>query len=281
MSDLIEVHLSADRLIVFAPRTMAIGDQILLVFRGELLSTTLAENGIRNFVLDLSACRYLDSAGCGALVTGYTAALKNGVWYTLNGATGGVYNFLVVTKLAQVLTLTDVDYSGLPRERLSPAELFTRVSGLSPAPEAVARPLTRPLKIFLCHASEDKRPVRDLYERLRAGGFAPWLDEVDILPGQEWEREIPRAVRDSDVVIVCLSQAAVSKSGYINKELGFALNVADEQPEGAIYIIPLRLEMCDVPARLSRWQWVDLFEDYGYNRLVLTLRLCSFKLPAP
>lgn len=33
------------------------------------------------------------------------------------------------------------------------------------------------LRIFLCHAHEDKEAVRHLYQRLKAEGFAPWLDE--------------------------------------------------------------------------------------------------------
>ncbi|GAB4504766.1 MAG: hypothetical protein Fur0043_17600 [Anaerolineales bacterium] len=41
------------------------------------------------------------------------------------------------------------------------------------------------LKVFLCHASEDKPLVRELYERLRADGFAPWLDSEALLPGKE------------------------------------------------------------------------------------------------
>jgi len=45
-------------------------------------------------------------------------------------------------------------------------------------------------RIFLCHASEDKARVREVYQHLKALGFAPWLDEVDILPGQDWEYEI-------------------------------------------------------------------------------------------
>jgi rod shape-determining protein MreB len=48
--------------------------------------------------------------------------------------------------------------------------------------------------------------------------------------------------------------------------------VADEQPEGAIFIIPVRLEECEVPDRLRRWHWVDLFDEKGYERLVSSLR---------
>jgi TIR domain len=47
--------------------------------------------------------------------------------------------------------------------------------------------LSRPKRMpFLCHASDDKAHVREVYHRLRTGeGFEPWLDEEDLLPGQE------------------------------------------------------------------------------------------------
>jgi len=36
----------------------------------------------------------------------------------------------------------------------------------------------RLLKVFLCHASQDKPIVRELYKRLSAKGWIdPWLDE--------------------------------------------------------------------------------------------------------
>jgi formylglycine-generating enzyme required for sulfatase activity len=132
--------------------------------------------------------------------------------------------------------------------------------------------VTHRLKIFLCHASGDKPAVRDLYHRLRAESFAPWLDEENLLPGQDWQLEIPQTVRSSDAVIVCLSTRAVTKRGYVQKEIRYSLDVADEQPEGAIFLIPLRLEECDVPQRLRRWHWVDFFDDKGYQRLLGALR---------
>ena len=39
-------------------------------------------------------------------------------------------------------------------------------------------------RIFLAHAREDKPQVRDLYDRLKERGFDPWLDEIDLIPGQ-------------------------------------------------------------------------------------------------
>jgi hypothetical protein len=36
-------------------------------------------------------------------------------------------------------------------------------------------------RIFLCHASEDKAQVREVYHRLRAiDGLEPWLDEEGV-----------------------------------------------------------------------------------------------------
>jgi hypothetical protein len=96
----------------------------------------------------------------------------------------------------------------------------------------------RKLKIFLCHSSGDKETVRQLCKQLRGDGFDPWLDEEQLLPGQDWNFEISNAVRNSDTVVVCLSSQSVGKAGYVQKEIKFALDVADQQPEGAIFVIP-------------------------------------------
>jgi hypothetical protein len=125
---------------------------------------------------------------------------------------------------------------------------------------------TRLLRVFLCHASDDKGAVRSLHERLSQDGFAPWLDEEDLLPGQKWRDEIPKAVGRSDVVVVCLSRHT-GKEGYLQREIKVALEVADEKPEGVIFIIPLKLEECQVPNRLREWQWVNYYEENGYEKL--------------
>jgi outer membrane protein assembly factor BamD (BamD/ComL family) len=131
----------------------------------------------------------------------------------------------------------------------------------------------RPLKVFLCHASGDKPPVRDLYKRLSEEGVDAWLDKEKLLPGQDWRLEIPRAVQEADVVVVCLSNKSVTKEGYVKKEIKFALDIAEEKPEGAIFLIPARLEDCTVPERLSRWHWVDLYEENGFIQLLRSLKL--------
>jgi hypothetical protein len=136
----------------------------------------------------------------------------------------------------------------------------------------------RPLRVFLCHASGDKPKARDLYRRLLAEGIDAWLDEEKLLPGQNWRVEIPKAVKSADIVIVCLSRASVSKEGYVQKEIKFALDIAEEKPDGTIFIIPLRLDDCQVPDRLADLQWVNLFDKSGHKKLLDALRLRAASL---
>jgi hypothetical protein len=114
-------------------------------------------------------------------------------------------------------------------------------------------PFLRPLRVFICHSSNDKPAVRLLYRRLITENIDAWLDEERLLSGQDFNFEIAKAVRKADVVIVCLSRESIIKAGFIQKEIKYALDVADEQPEGAIFLIPLKLQECEVPERLRRW----------------------------
>ncbi len=129
------------------------------------------------------------------------------------------------------------------------------------------------IRVFLCHSSDDKGVVRQLYQRLEDDGIQPWLDERRLLPGQDWDFEIRKAIRESHAVIICLSKRSVRKEGYLQKEIKRALDTADEKPEGTIFVIPVRLDECALPERLRRWHWVDLFEGNGYEKLSKALRL--------
>ena len=110
-----------------------------------------------------------------------------------------------------------------------------------------------------------------LYERLVNDGVDAWLDKEKLLPGQDWELEIRKAVREADVVVVCLSKD-FNKAGFRQKEVRLALDTAIEQPEGEIFIIPARLEESDTLEILKKWHWVDLFENNGYEMLMRSIQ---------
>lgn len=112
----------------------------------------------------------------------------------------------------------------------------------------IPQPASIGLKVFLFHASEDKTFVKGLYTRLQSDGLAPWLDSEMLLPGQEWDREVAAAVHSCDVVLVRASRAAVQKSGYVQKEIRYALD-GDERPEGEVFIVPVRIDACEMSSR--------------------------------
>lgn len=136
----------------------------------------------------------------------------------------------------------------------------------------------RPLKVFLCHASADKPKVRELYRTLKRRGVQPWLDAEDLIPGQNWEVEIPKALLSSDAIIICLTKNSVDKEGYVQKEIKFALDKAMEMPDGRIFIIPTRLEDCELPFSLRQYQAVNLYEKTGYTKLMQALKLRASQL---
>ena len=127
------------------------------------------------------------------------------------------------------------------------------------------------LKVFLAHASEDKPRVREVYRSLMDLGYRPWLDEEDILPGQEWRDAIKGAVEESHVALVFLSSISVNKTGEFQREIRQALDVAATQPEGQIFVVPVLLSEVEVPGRLKDYQWVRLDSRRELRKLDQTL----------
>lgn len=139
---------------------------------------------------------------------------------------------------------------------------------------------SHPLKIFISYSSGDRPQVEKLYKFLLAQGADPWFDQEKLLPGQDWNLEIHKGLDEADVILLCLSKKSVSKEGYIQKEMRLALDMALEMPEGRIFLIPARLEQCDLPYRLKSYQWVDLFAENGMERLIKSLNLRASQVGA-
>jgi hypothetical protein len=128
------------------------------------------------------------------------------------------------------------------------------------------------LVVFLCHCSEDKPMVREIDRVLKSNGFQPWLDEDDIFPAHLWDREIKEGLRSSHAVIVCLSNMFVRKEGYVQKELRYAIDIANEKPEGVVFLIPVRLENCEILPSLADLQFIDWFKLDGPEKILRALR---------
>jgi hypothetical protein len=127
-------------------------------------------------------------------------------------------------------------------------------------------------QIFLSYAREDKEKVQELYRRLSEAGFNPWMDVADILPGEMWETSIKKAIRDSDFFLVCLSSNSVNKRGFLQTEIKDALNIWQEMLVDDIYVIPVRLENCELPESLQAFQSMSLLDEDSWPRLLKALK---------
>jgi hypothetical protein len=125
--------------------------------------------------------------------------------------------------------------------------------------------------VFLIHAHSDRNAVHKLHQRLRRDSIDAWLDVANLQPGQDWQTEIRKAILTCDAVVVCLSRAFNKQHGYRHEELKLALEKASLLVD-EVFIIPARLEECDMPESLRHLHRVDLFARGGYARLVRALK---------
>jgi hypothetical protein len=119
-------------------------------------------------------------------------------------------------------------------------------------------------RVFIAYAMEDAHHADRLFDCLEALGCSPWLDRRKLLPGQDWPRRIQDAIENSDFFIACFSGNSVGKRGGFQVEVRQALDCARKIPLDDVFLIPVRLDDCRIPARIQREvQYVDLFPDWN------------------
>ncbi len=131
------------------------------------------------------------------------------------------------------------------------------------------------IRVFLAYADEDRTQVKKLYAELQKAGFEPWMDQEKLVPGQNWPRAIERAIELSDFFLGCFSRKSAGKRGHFQCELRYALDLAGRVPLEDIFLVPLRLDDCEVPGQIARkTQYVDLFPDWqvGVTKLTNMMR---------
>ena len=135
-------------------------------------------------------------------------------------------------------------------------------------------------QVFLAYVAEDLGVVQRFSKDLRQAGVRPWLDKEKLLPGQNWPRAIERAISNADAFVPCFSARAASKRGQFQSELRYALDCARRLPMEDVFVVPVRLEKCEVPARIAEQvHYVDLFPDWdrGVKRVIRSVRCAARK----
>lgn len=136
--------------------------------------------------------------------------------------------------------------------------------------------------IFISYSKNNYQSAKRLYDDLKSSGLNPWIDTVNLLPGVIWDNEIKKAIRNCRFFLPLLSNNAVNKRGYIQRELKLGIDTAEEIPDGQLFIIPLRLDECPVPSeKLSRIQYQDMFPnwDIAMDRIIKSIKSSISKIP--
>jgi TIR domain-containing protein len=107
---------------------------------------------------------------------------------------------------------------------------------------------------FLSYSRADEKIALRLASDLRDWGVAMWLDQLDIRPSEHWDRAIERAVRECRGLVVILSPRSVA-SDNVADEISFAIDSGKS-------VLPVMIERCTLPLRLTRMQVVDATDNY-------------------
>ena len=149
--------------------------------------------------------------------------------------------------------------------------------------------MSHPTRIFLAHASEDTEQVIELYDRLAEQGYQSWLEVKELLAGQDWRVEIPKAIDNSEFLILCLSQTSVKKQRYREQKLLLALNQYAQKTLGTILLVPIKLDNCQVPdwelpqlgVNLQDIKWLNYWQADGFKQLVKAIENQKANVEAP
>jgi formylglycine-generating enzyme required for sulfatase activity len=130
----------------------------------------------------------------------------------------------------------------------------------------MAQPSTS-FKVFLYGADGDIPALRALRSRLAVDGVS-LPDDVD----QGWSRKtaLRDAILESDMALIVLSGDVEPD---VLDEIKLVVGTAAQKPQGELFVLPIRFEKCDLPDVLKRWSAVDMFEQDGYEKLMLALKL--------
>lgn len=121
---------------------------------------------------------------------------------------------------------------------------------------------------FISYAHANSRKVDQLQRSLEAAGIRVWRDKTDLSPGEDWSARIRVAITQNALVfIACFSRQSTARmTSYQNEELTLAIEEMRKRPPGDPWLIPVRLDDCEIPYRdigggrtLDSIQRADLF----------------------
>src|ERR1700736_3800267 len=130
--------------------------------------------------------------------------------------------------------------------------------------------------VFLSRSSADKPAVEELARRLKREGIEAWLDRWNLIPGNRWQRDIEKALAESETCAVFVGPSGFGP--WQDEEMRAAIDLRVRDSSRRFRVIPVllpgaeRAERSSLPAFLAATTWVEfrdsLDDPAAFHRLV-------------
>jgi len=118
----------------------------------------------------------------------------------------------------------------------------------------------KPIEFYSCFISyshADKAFARRLHDGLQMRGIRCWLDEHQLLPGDDIYEGVDRGIRLWDKVLLCCSEASLT-SWWVDKEIATALDKEQQLMRQRASELKGRQVRCLIPLNLDGY----LFDEW-------------------
>lgn len=125
------------------------------------------------------------------------------------------------------------------------------------------------MKVFISHSHSDASLATRVSEALEGNRLEVWDPDRELLPGDNWAREIAHALEESEAMVVLLTPSALD-SPYVKREIEYALGARNFSHRLIPVVVgnPDQLPANKVPWILRRLPWFDLKDSEFENTLV-------------
>jgi hypothetical protein len=117
------------------------------------------------------------------------------------------------------------------------------------------------MKVFISHSNKDDVLAERIASYLERAGLDVWYDKREIMPGDNWADKIAQGLRESDAMVVLLSDGALS-SEFMRRDIDFALSQKPFRRRVVpVFVGDSRNYQEDIPWIFDRLQSINLKEN--------------------